>query len=72
MAALVYYGPVIKPDGMTFPAGTAAGAGNTVLASLRAAGPFEPDVEAMIPSQTTLSDGAFTLMHASQPSGHHA
>lgn len=57
LAALVCYDPAIEPGGMIFPAGTAAGAGNVVLASLRAAGLFELDVEEGLPSQTTLLGG---------------
>ena len=57
MAALVCYDPAIEPGGMIFSSGTAAGAGNVVLASLRAAGLFELDVEEGLPSQTTLLGG---------------
>lgn len=57
LGALVCYDPAIEPGGMVFSAGAAAGEGNAVLASLRAAGLFELDVDEGLPSQTTLLGG---------------
>ena len=57
LAAQVCYDPAIEPGGMVFSTGTAAGAGKAVLASMRAAGLFELDVDEGLASQTTLLGG---------------
>lgn len=55
--AHICYDPAIEPGGMVFSVGMAADEGSLVLASLRAAGLFELDVEEGISSQTTLLGG---------------